>query len=710
MSSVRGVGLFGPMVALSALAVAGAAFGQTTGEGQGETAILPTVTVEGETVAPEATDGGQGYRAPLAATAAKSPAGTLQTPQSTLVLTRQLMDDQGSRSLTDVLRNAAGVMPGGYYYGWEYVRIRGFDADDSIYIDGLTNGYGVGGALDLFLFDRVEVVRGPASTLYGASSLGGMVNLTSKRPVPDTFATIETTVGSQGDHQASIDAGALLSADGTLYGRFLFLGGSDASFIEDVDPSERVLVAPSLTWKPNDRTSLTLLATYSKSWDEGAPTLPAIGTVLPSPYGQIPLDRNLGEPDVPESVVTETKRIGYEFRHEFDETFAVRQSLRMNWFESRWRNILYPWMYYPDDRTILRFVYARDAEWTIFNTDTAAEARFATGPLGHFIALGVDYTRYQEDSIGSDFSAMSFIDAYDPVYNGTLPAQPLTSPSSSELDALGVYLQDQIRWNTVTLTLGGRFDRAKADESGDKSDDDKFSPKVGATWEFTPGFAVYANYAESFRPQPSTPVGSIGGPNAEPETGTNYEIGLKADSTDGTLGGTFAVYQLTRQNVASDTGLGFYAVTGEERSRGVELDLRWSPLDGLDLIGSYSYTDTEVTDDEDPTKVGDAMRNVPPHMVSGWAHYRLQEGPLEGLGFGLGVRHYTEQEGTLSNSFKLPAYTLVDAALSYEEGPFHARLNVMNLFDEEYYVGSYSDFYVLPGAPTEARLTVGYTF
>ncbi|PWR18483.1 TonB-dependent siderophore receptor [Zavarzinia aquatilis] len=710
MSLLGGRGLFGPMVAFSALTAAGAAFGQTAVEGQGETVALPTVTVDGGAVTPAATDGGQGYRAPVAATATKSAAGTLQTPQSTLVLTRQLMDDQGSRSLTDVLRNAAGVMPGGYYYGWEYVRIRGFDADDSIYIDGLTNGYGVGGALDLFLFDRVEVVRGPASTLYGASSLGGMVNLTSKRPVPDNFATIETTVGSQGDHQASIDAGALLSDDGTLYGRFLFLGGSESSFIEDVDPSERVLIAPSLTWKPNDRTSLTLLGTYSKSWDEGAPTLPAVGTVLPSPYGQIPLDRNLGEPDVPESVVTETKRIGYEFRHEFDDTFAIRQSLRMNWFESEWRNILYPWMYYPNDRTILRFVYARDSEWTIFNTDTAAEARFATGPLRHFVALGIDYTRYEEDAIGSSFSAMSFIDAYDPVYNGTLPAQPLTSPSSSELDALGVYLQDQISWNAVTFTLGGRLDRAKANESGAKSDDDKFSPRIGATWEFTPGFAVYANYAESFRPQPSKPIGSVGGPNAEPETGTNYEVGLKADSADGTLGGTLSLYHLTRQNVASDTGLGFYAVTGEQRSRGVELDLRWSPVAGLDLIGSYSYTDAEVTDDEDATKVGDAVRNVPPHMLSGWAHYRLQDGPLEGLGFGLGVRHYSEQEGTLPNSFKLPAYTLVDAAVSFTEGPLNVRLNVMNLFDEEYYVGSYSDFYVLPGAPTEARLTVGYSF
>lgn len=701
----HGLSIVSLMVALAAGGVARAQEAGSDGA-----VALDTVTVEGAAVAVDPVGPGVGYRAETSRSATKGNTPLLETPQAIQVLTRQLIDDTGARTLTDVLRHAAGVMPGGYYNGWDYVRIRGFDADTSVYLDGLLNDYYVGISTDPFLLDRVEVVRGPASSLYGAGSIGGMVNMVSKRPIPENFATIEGMAGTEEDYQARLDAGLILSPDETLFGRMVVILGSEDSFIEHVDPSRRIVVAPSLTWQPTTRTSFTLLARYAENWDRAAPTLPARGTVLPNLNGKLPLDRFLGEPDYPGKLNLESERIGYEFRHEFDDIFAVRQNLRVTWNDSKWRNIIYPGFLYPDDRTLMRFYYSQRDKWTVFTVDTAAEARFSTGPLEHFLAVGVDYTLYDDMSSASDFSVFDFIDIYDPGYGTPPPDQPLTVHARSNVRGEGLYFQDQIRFlDTVTVTLGGRFDRARTVSGGGRNDDARFSPKVGVTWEFVPGLAAYANYAESFRPQPGQ---LTGGGAIEPETGQNYEVGLKADLDDGRLTGMIALFDITRQNVASSDLMGLtYDVSGEQRSKGVELDVTWSPLPGLDLTATYTYTRIKVTEDRnDPSRIGDTPRNVPDHIYTAWAHYRQPEGPLEGLGFGAGVSHYTEQQGTLPNSFTLPSYTLVDAEISYEIGPYRAQVAISNVFDEQYYVGSYSDLYVLPGAPTEARLTLGYKF
>ncbi|MCF4167204.1 TonB-dependent siderophore receptor [Zavarzinia compransoris] len=712
MKSIGARGVAGSLAVLAAMAGVGPARAQGAEEG----IMLGTVTVEGEGIASDPTGPGDGYRATTSQSATKTGSPILETPQAVQVLTRGLMDDQGSRSMTDVLRNAAGVMPGGYYYGWDYFRIRGFDADASLFIDGLSNSYYVSTSLDPYLFDRIEVVRGPASTLYGAGSLGGMVNAVSKRPIMDDFADFEFIYGTEGDYIGRVDAGGVLTDDGTLLGRLLVSYGSDDTFIDEVDPSEHLAIAPSITWNPTTATSFTLLTQYATDDNEGAPTLPAYGTVLPNANGSIPLDTFLGEPDAPESVELETARIGYEFRHEFNDSIAIRQNARVTWHNEDWANIIYP-SGFPlgDDRTLLRFYYSRESKALIGNIDTALEARFDVGGFEHFLAFGLDYGYFDEDATASNFTQFDTIDIFTLNYNGTVPAQPLVAPAKTTMRQFGVYLQDQIRYEDLTLTLGGRIDDASVEDLTQKSSDSKFSPKVGLTYEFLPGFAAYANYSQSFMPQPGYLTAS--GANADPETGENYEVGLKVESEDGTLSGTIDVFQLTRQNVVDDNPSGvlpsgsfFYGVTGEQRSRGLEADVRWSPIAGLDVTAAYTYTDAEVTDDANAAKIGQTVRNVPKHIFSAWAHYRLQEGPLAGFGFGAGVNHYTEQEGTLPNSFTLPAYTLVNAAVSYETGPFSVQLNVNNVLDEEYYVGSYSDFYVLPGAPTEAQLTVGYKF
>jgi iron complex outermembrane receptor protein len=233
------------------------------------------------------------------------------------------------------------------------------------------------------------------------------------------------------------------------------------------------------------------------------------------------------------------------------------------------------------------------------------------------------------------------------------------------------------------------------------------------TYEFIPGAALYANYSESFKPQWFNT--DAAGKPVSPETGENYEIGLKTALLDGRLNTLLALYHLTRQNVATpnlNTPDPFDSiVSGEQRSRGVEFEAALQLVPGWDLTTAYTYTDAEITKDN-ALPVGARLAGVPEYAFSAWTKYTLQDGPLKGLGFGLGGRFYTEQEGdiTYSNPFELPAYGVMDAALYYERGLFHMQVNIDNVLNERYFIGAYDDLYVLPGEPLTVQATTGWRF
>lgn len=271
-------------------------------------------------------------------------------------------------------------------------------------------------------------------------------------------------------------------------------------------------------------------------------------------------------------------------------------------------------------------------------------------------------------------------------------------------------MQDQVKFfDRLTLTLGGRVDFS----TNEGESVDAFSPRVGVTYELLPDVALYANYSESFDPQWFST--NAAGKPVDPETGENFEVGLKTALLDGRFNSLLALYQLTRQNVATanlSTPDPFDSVvSGEQRSRGVEWEnaLQLSP--GWDLTFAYTYNDAEITKDN-TLPVGARLQGVPEHAFSAWTKYTLQHGPLKGLGFGLGGRYYTEQEGdsTYSNPFKLPAYGVMDAAVYYERDSLRLQVNINNALDERYFVGSYNDLYVLPGEPLTTRATLSWLF
>lgn len=669
---------------------------------EGETTSLDKIEVT--------TTRAQAYTAAAAPSSSKLDLPLLENPQNVQVVPRSLLDDQQVVTLGDALKNVAGVMPGGYYENWDYYRIRGFAADFNTFVDGLRGPNGMGD--ETFGLEQVEVIKGPTSSLFGQGPLSGLVNLVSKHPRDEAFARTELVYGSYDYREASLDFNTPLGSGHRLLFRLPVLFRDHDSFVEYANLRTTYL-APALTWKLTSATTITLLGKYKKNHVSHAMPLPAAGTVLPNPNGPIPLDRYVGEPDS-NKAYEESGQIGYELTHRFNDTVTLQQNVRYGRVVQGWRDLLYPAYLGADNRTLYLYPYNYWQDWRDFAIDTRLEVALRSGAVTQEIVGGVDHyrkdygARWQTINFG-DPSAYTTLDLYAPVYGPAVLAYQPISTSRSETRNTGFYLHDHLKFgHGATVTVGGRYDLAKSDGVEQK----KFSPRVGLTWEVRPGAALYANYSQSFNPQGTWMLAANDQPVA-PETGENWEAGLKTAAPDGRLTMTVAVFQLTRQNVATAdlTHPGYYLLSGEQRSRGLELDGRFSPAPGWELTAGYAYTDARITRDN-TLPVGERTNGVPYNAFTSWTKYTFQHGALRGFGVGLGARYYSAQVGdeTHTEYFELPPYALVDAALYYTHGRFTAQLNVNNLLDRDYFSGAYNSIYVLPGTPRTIRGSVGWNF
>lgn len=650
------------------------------------------------------------YALPQTSVIGKGGAPLDENPQNIAVVPRSVLDDIAPARLEDALRGVAGVQTGGYYNNWDYFRIRGFDADFNTYIDGLRGGNGMGE--ETLGLEQVEIVKGPAS-LYGAGPLGGLVNLVSKRPETKAFTTIEATAGSYDYYQASIDFNQPLNADKTvLFRLFSFYREQDSNI--DYVGTERVYVAPSLAWKISDSTTITLLTRFRNVDGTADMPLPAVGTVLPSPGGKISSDFFTGLADG-NQLEDEYYQIGYSLVHEFTDALKLTQNFRYDRYEQTWGQIFYPVSFPAPYDTLYIAPYDYYQKWNDTVVDTRIDYDIEQGALSHHLVAGVDYFRKNTENVASmgagwfDPTQLTPINVYNPVYVG-VPAQAMFGPyPGSDMEEItGLYLQDHVKLPAnLTVTVGGRYDFAET--AGVHQED--FTGRTGATWEFVPGHIAYASYSESFNPQSGT---TVAGDPLKPEVGDNIEVGLRSHLLNERLNTTIALFQVTRSNVASETAplSAVYTTTGEQRSKGVELDARYMPAKGWELLAAYAYTDTEILSNTGVAE-GARMAGVPLHTFNVWGKYTLQSGALRGLGFGLGATYYSAQEGNrnyAATAFELPAYTIWQTGLYYTRGRFSAQLNVTNLFDEEYYSGAYDDLYVMPGDPRLVRLSTSWTF
>lgn len=709
---------------LSAAFVPALALAETTDEADASKGNENTIVVTGERFAGEVNSG-------------KADIPLAELPQAISVVSAEQLRERGVTRLADALFSVAGAARSSTYGFYDAYSLRGFDAAyGSVYLDGLLNESGGGGSNnELVGLQSIEVVKGPASSLFGGGPLGGIINLVSKRP-DDTqdFLDVQFSTGSYNLVEGAIDANMRLDRDGAVTARFVGLYRDSDSFVNNAGYN-RLYLQPSLSWRPGPDTLLTLIGTLKRDHDNPWAPLNAYGTVFPLEGGyRLPLDFAVGEDGDEKAVQNENRKtISAIFEHGFTDRLKFNATARYMHRTTFWDR----WMFAGDlidengeptdgGTTIGRFYYGPYNEtFKAFVADNRLSWKVDTGPVRHNLLGGIDYRRTTSDYVGDgDYDQSHFpLDLLNPDYSALL--NPMSAPYSGYDTGrqLGFYVQNHIEiGDRLTLTLNGRWDKAKFNGEPQTA----FSPRVGATWEAVPGVSLYANYAKSFTPQFGSQivleVGDDGNPSvigqAPPERGRNIEAGAKFDIADARLAGTIAVYQLTRTNVlmADPQFPLFSIVSGKQRAKGAELELHWRPGAGFGVDLAYTYIRGRYIEDEF-SPPGTPLPNIPKHNATLFGHYTVPSGPLAGLGANLGLLYNSNRYTYDSFAYPwqdpmmvLKNYILVNGGLSYAFEGWEARINVNNIFDKRYYPDACCITRVTPGEPRNWRLTISRRF
>lgn len=670
---------------------AGPAAAPTSDEANAST--LPAVTVMASAAQESAWGPVYGYVARRSATATKTDASLLEDPQSVSVITADEIGDRKAESLDETLRYTAGVTPNQRSLGSDDSSLlRGFTIEDTgIFQDGLRNsGRTFATAIEPYGLERVEVLRGPASVLYGQVPPGGLVNVVSKRPTADTVREIGVEYGSYDRKQIKGDFGGAIDARGTWTYRLTMLGRESNTRL-DHDRDNRLYIAPALTWQPSAATRLTLLARYQKDNQQYA-----FPNQLQSPgsLGQVNPGVNITGYD--NRFDRTNKAIGYEFEHRFNDIWSVRQNLRYNDLNND-RTDLFPTALQSDGRTIDRYFWPVKTESRSLYVDTQAQARFGTGPLAHSVLLGVDYARIRNtDSYPYAAGFVDPIDLYNPVY-ARLPLVPAHNPTRDDtpLRQIGLYAQDQLKWDRWVVTGGLRHDNVQqsstttsldtgASTVGYDQSQSAVTGRLGAVYLFDSGWAPYLSYATSFAPEIGT---SVSGAPLTPSRGKQLEAGVRYQPANRKSIYTLALFDLLRQNVttAAPGNPGKVLQTGEVSSRGLELEARTELTRNFSVIAQYTYLDTDITKSNNGDQ-GLPQKGAPKHSASAWGKYAFTLGDSFRAFTALGIRYLGKMRSNSdsgNNNLTNPSLTLWDAAAGIERGPWRLTLNVNNLLNRQ---------------------------
>lgn len=690
--------------ALLVLGVPHASFAQEAG-----TTVLEQITVQG---AGDATGTGpvDGYVAKKSTSGSKSDTPLKEIPQSVSVVGRQEMDDRGVVTKVDeVLRYTPGVTaePFGTDPDTDWFYIRGFNATQTgVFLDGLNLfSYGFGGfQMDAYGLERVEVLKGPASVLYGGANPGGIVQMISKRPQDEPIRETEIGINNFGNAFFGFDLGDKIDAEGVWKYRVTgkVSGGDNyTDYSEDL----RGFIMPQITFEPDAQTSATVYG-YFSALDQvhiGNGFLPYVGTVVDAPFGKLDRKAFYGEPDIDNGRVYQSM-VGYELKHELDNGIELSQNLRYGHLYKREIGP-YTWGYegfgapVGPDYNLYRIGFEGVSKVDSFNVDNRASATFDTGEINHTLIGGVDYKLYRLDSVQkypTYPAAATPISATNPVYGASQPVNDLQSDDVVTQQQIGIYAQDQIRFGDGWIaTLNGRYDYVDTDLDNNmpngasrRSHDEALSGRAGLAYEFDNGVTPYASVATFFNPLIDKIGTGTATTAAKPEEGHQLEAGIKYEPTffDGSL--TASVFKIVKQNaIVSSVNSSGDTVTsqyGEVESRGFELEAKANLNENWKALASYSYTDLEVTRDANPDYVGKSPWVVPNQTASLWLDYSFTNEALEGLSIGGGLRFKGRSYADQLNQFEVPTSTVFDAAVRYQKDDWTASVNVANLFDREY--------------------------
>lgn len=611
-------------------------------------------------------------------TATKTETPVAETPQTINTVTQKQLEERRPQSLTEALGYTPGVRTGGYGFDprFDSFTIRGVDITyTGVFRDGLRDFNSPSGLfrLEPYGVESISILKGPASSLYGASASVGIIDAISKRPTETKFGEVEIQGGSFNRRQINFDIGGPANPAGTVLYRITGLMRSANTSLPGV-PDDRIFIAPAVTFKPNENTKLTILGEYmdsktggSTAYDNNYGTFTLKdGTVI---YPTTGAKRTILFNPTYNDFTQKQGRIGYEFEHKFSDTVSFHQNLRVSTLST--------------DEKFAGTTYAGRVKEDLdaISTDTYLKTLLRTGPISHTVLTGLDIGRSSYNSrIGYNFASVSD------------PAMP--EPTKQRQTLIGAYLQDEMKMGPWRLLLSGRHDWLSSTytvpgTAPSKQDEGAFTGRAGLSYVTDFGLTPYVSYGTSFNPNPGT---VLNGGVAKPTKGEQAEAGVKYAVPGYNAFINASVFWLKQKD-----GIVYTVVDAVNRqtqldfeSRGFEIDATTSLGNGVSLQASYAYTDTEITK-LSPDTVGNQINSVPKHAFSVWAGYDIASGPLRGLGLGAGVRYTGANFGDDYNRLIIrnSPVAYVDARLTYDfekldpklKG-FSAQVNAQNLLDE----------------------------
>ena len=652
---------------------------------------------------------------PVASAGTKSVMPINEVPQSISVIASQDIARLGIQNLNQALRFVAGVTPeqrGASAEVYDQFKLRGFDAIQ--YLDGLRiysspSGY-AGIQVDTSRLDRIEVVKGPASALYGQSGPGGLVALSSKLPLDEqAYGAVSATYGNYDLYRLDADVGGKLGAN---IGWRLYGSANGAVTQQTFGKRERQTISGAVTIGQGGSTSLTLLGNYSHDPYNGTyGVFPASGTFRSNPNGKLSTHFDGGEPG--NRYKREQASGTYIFNHDFGAGWAFRSSGRYQYVGSE-LGIVYTSGIVdtsdPTEQTFARASYATDESMKAWTFDNQLTGIFQTGPVTHNLLFGFD-SQVLHSKEFYQFGGFGSLNGYNPVY-GTqpVPRTPADVPggfgqnnSDFNLRQRGVYVQDEMAWGGLRVTVSGRQDWARVEPVGKPAEKSKkFTYRAGVLYKTEFGLAPYVSYATSFQPQSGDVLNSDGTTGqAKPSLGKQWEFGAKYQVPDTGILVTAAYFDIDQSNLLTGVpNTNFSIQTGKVNSKGFEVE-GTLPLP-MGFEAKLAYSRQNVKDSDGNRILGVGRGNATLNLE--WAP---KQGALEGFAIGGAVRHvdevyagrYTQDYVNFDAPANTPSVTLFDALVRYDLGKLFsgaegltASINATNIFDKKYITTCYLDY------------------
>jgi len=669
----------------------------------------------------------EGYLATRTAAGTKTDTAIVDVPRSISVVTRDQMDDRNVQNLDDAVRYMPGVTASSYGSDTraDWLRVRGFEPTQ--FLDGLPLPKGVyaNPKQETWNLDRLSVLRGPASSVYGQTPPGGLLDMVSRRPTAIESNEINLQYGSDNYRQINFANTGKIDDEGQFLYSLSGVVRDSGTQIDHVD-NKRYNIAPSLTWNIDPDTQFTLLTQFTRD-DTGITSqfLPVQGTKIDMPFGDISHHKNLGDPDW-EYYDRTYYALGYAFEHRLNDVWQFKQNLRYTKSDLSFQAITvgsYPFFQVDDAGNVGRTTTSTDEDISQFAVDNNFQADFATGDVRHTVLLGLDHQRSNTNYL-SIFGTAPPTNVNNPIYG--LPIErPDRSTAFYDYDQktyqTGLYAQDQMVLDHWLLTLGGREDWVHTgtkffnkDDATNTQRDKNFSGNAAISYVFDSGFVPYLSYTESF--QPTTGASASATESFKPTEGNQWELGIKYQPPGSDTLLTAAIYDLTQKNVSVTTNVGGTSITsqtGEVKVKGLELEAVSDVNENLKLIAAYTLAKSEVQDGEFK---GNRLQLMPNQQASLWADYTWHNGVLDGFGVGAGARYTGNTYGDQANTElgKADAYTVFDAAVHYDLGRLDnslkgasLALNATNMFDKDY-ISTCDSFYCYYGDQRSVVASASY--